>query len=137
MDPRGIRNKNPGNIEWSAANNWLGQIGKEPKGRFAIFDEHENGIRALGKILQTYYRKHKLRTIRGILNRYAPPVENDTPAYVRAVAARCGIGPDEDIADIRDPKVLGSLMHGVIKHENSNYEYPPAVFNEGLRRALA
>lgn len=136
---RGVRNRNPGNIDWNKANDWVGQTGKEggPGGRFAVFDTPENGIRALGKLLQTYYNKHKLQTVQAIIKRWAPEVENDTGAYIKTVAARCGLGPDEKIANIKDVRVLGGLMHAIIKHENANFEYPEAVFSEGLRRALA
>lgn len=139
---RGIRNNNPGNIDWNKANNWVGQVGIETKvggntPRFVVFDSPENGIRALGKLLQTYYNKYGLNTVRKILVRYAPELENDTSAYIRAVADRSGLGPDQKIASIKDRKVLGALMHSIIKHENANYEYSDAVFNEGLRRAVS
>lgn len=138
---RGVRNNNPGNIDYNKANNWVGQLGLELQfgrnsPRFARFDTPENGIRALGKLLQTYYNKHKLTTVRAIIKRWAPEIENDTGAYITVVAQRCGIGPDQRIVDIKDPVVLGGLMHAIIKHENANFEYPPAVFAEGLRRAL-
>lgn len=137
--PRGIRNKNPGNIDFNKANNWVGQLGIEPgaNGRFAVFDTHENGIRALGKLLQTYYTKHKRLTIKDILVRYAPDFENDTSAYIRSVAAQTGLGATETIKNIKDPKILGALMKAIIRHENANYAYPDDIFNEGLRRAVA
>lgn len=134
--PRGVRNCNPGNIDFNPANNWVGQIGKEPGGRFCLFDTPENGIRALAKLLQTYYRKHGLRTVAAIIKRWAPEVENDTSTYIRTVAQRCGLGLNEPIKDIKDQRVLGGLVHAIIKHENANYEYPAAIFNEGVRRAL-
>lgn len=139
---RGVRNNNPGNIDWSKNNNWQGQLGLELQvgrntPRFARFDTAENGIRALGKLLQTYFNKHKLNTVRAIIQRWAPEVENDTGAYITVVAQRCGVGPSEPIKDIRNPQILGGLMRAIIKHENANYEYPETVFAEGLRRALA
>lgn len=60
-----------------------------------------------------------------------------TGAYIRTVAERCGLGPSDQIANIKDPKILGGLVQAIIKHENANFEYPPAIFAEGLRRALA
>ncbi|ATB63284.1 structural protein [Pseudomonas mosselii] len=134
--PRGVRNCNPGNIDFNPANNWVGQIGKESGGRFCVFDTPENGIRALGKLLQTYYYKHGLRTVAAIIKRWAPEVENDTDAYTRTVAQRCGLAPSDPIQDIKNLQVLGGLVHAIIRHENANYEYPAAVFSEGLRRAL-
>jgi hypothetical protein len=137
--PRGIRNNNPGNIDYNSANKWVGQTGKEAgaNGRFAVFDSAENGIRALGKLLQTYYSKHGLRTVSAIIKRLAPKVENDTGAYIRSVAAGCGLEPSQDIKNIKDAKILGGLVRAIIKHENANYAYPEAVLIEGIRRALA
>lgn len=84
---RGVRNNNPGNIDYNPANKWVGQLGIEQgkNPRFALFDTPENGIRALGKLLQTYRTKYGLKTVGGIISRWAPGVENDTAAYVRAV----------------------------------------------------
>ncbi len=31
LQPRGIRNNNPGNIVWSARNNWQGQLPHDPQ----------------------------------------------------------------------------------------------------------
>ncbi len=60
----------------------------EQKGetRFCVFRSPEWGIRALVKIIQTYERKYSLDTVRGIINRWAPPVENDTGSYISQVA---------------------------------------------------
>jgi len=63
--PRGIRNQNPGNIDYNSRNDWQGQIGKEPGGRFAIFDTPENGIRALGKLLLNCRSKNAIPSVGG------------------------------------------------------------------------
>lgn len=94
--PRGVRSNNPGNIDYNPRNAWQGQLGLEQgvaKPRFARFDTPENGIRALGKLLLTYQRKHGLKTVKAIISRWAPAVENDTAAYVRAVEANTGTRP--------------------------------------------
>ncbi|PHX37098.1 hypothetical protein AO284_29260 [Pseudomonas sp. NZIPFR-PS2] len=61
-ETRGVRNRNPGNIDYVAANQWQGQLKPDPaiEKRFARFDTPENGIRALGKLLLTYQRKHSV-----------------------------------------------------------------------------
>lgn len=51
---RGIRNNNPGNLEYSKSNPWVGQNGDD--GRFAKFETPEHGIRALGRNLMSYQR---------------------------------------------------------------------------------
>lgn len=135
---RGIRNNNPGNIDYNPANNWQGQlkVDKTIEPRFCRFDTPENGIRALGKLLQTYQSKYGLTTVEGIINRWAPSVENNTKAYVRAVEKTIGSIPGATIT-LKDPRTLGLFIKAIIRHENSNYEYSDAIMSEGVRRALA
>ena len=60
----------------------------------------EYGWRAAFVILcRTYYGKYGLKTIRGIVSRWAPPKENNTEAYIRHVSDYTGIGPDRDLGD--------------------------------------
>ncbi|WP_395675526.1 peptidoglycan-binding protein [Inquilinus sp.] len=136
---RGVRNNNPGNID--RGQDWQGlatpaEMTKEQKAekRFAVFRAPEWGIRALVKLLQTYQSKHGLRTIRGIINRWAPPVENDTGAYARAVAKAVGVGPD-DTVDMKDHKTAAELVAAIVAHENSGFRYAAAVFDKGLALA--
>jgi hypothetical protein len=135
---RGIRNNNPGNIDYNPANNWQGQlkVDKTIEPRFCRFDTPENGIRALGKLLQTYQSKYGLTTVEGIINRWAPSVENNTKAYVRSVEKTIGSIPGATIT-LKDPRTLGLFIKAIIRHENSNYEYSDAIMSEGVRRALA
>ncbi len=53
------------------------------------------GYRAMFVLLDTYSRRYGLCTIRQMLNRYAPPSENFTEGYIRYVAGKTGIAPDE------------------------------------------
>lgn len=136
---RGVRNNNPGNIDYNKANDWKGQIGIEvgaPKPRFARFDTPENGIRALGKLLLTYQDKHKLRTVSAIINRWAPSSENDTASYVKAVERFTKTKPGDTI-DLRSYGVMSGFVKAIIRHENAGYEYPDEVLAEGVRMALS
>lgn len=142
---RGVRNNNPGNIDFNPRNNWDGQLGKEtgPNGRFAVFDKPENGIRAMGKLLLNYRGKDGqpgvgkpgIDTVVEFIHRWAPPGENDTGAYVAAVAKAVGVGPIDPI-DIKSPRVLAGMVTAIIRHENGYDAYAPAVVAEGVRRAL-
>ncbi|PYB92757.1 structural protein P5 [Pseudomonas sp. MB-090624] len=142
--PRGVRNNNPGNIDFNPRNDWQGQIGKEPGGRFAIFDTPENGIRALGKLLINYRGKDGMPGVGGkgidtvleTINRWAPSNENDTQAYAAAVAKRIGVRTTDTI-DIRNPATLKWMVVSIIIHENGGNPYPPGIIDEGVRRALA
>ncbi len=135
---RGIRNNNPGNIDYNPANNWQGQLprDKSTEPRFCRFDTPENGIRALGKLLQTYQRKYGLKTVKAIINRWAPSIENNTDAYVKSVETYTKTERGAEI-DLRRHETLKGMVKAIIRHENSNYEYPDSVLDEGVRRALA
>ncbi|VVN67556.1 hypothetical protein PS726_00192 [Pseudomonas fluorescens] len=137
--PRGVRNCNPGNIDYSPTTKWVGQLPHDPKieARFCRFDRPENGIRALAKTLLTYYRKHELNTVAGIIGRWAPSSENDTKTYAsRVLSALRGRGVVEPI-DVENAVVLGCLVRSIMHHENGGYPYGEKVIDEGVRRALA
>ena len=141
---RGIRNRNPGNIDYNPRNDWQGQIGKEPGGRFAIFDTPENGIRALGKLLINYRGKDGMPGVGGkgidtvleTINRWAPSNENDTQAYASAVAKRLGVRTTDPI-NIKDAATLRGMVVGIIIHENGGNPYKAEGIDEGIRRAVA
>ena len=136
---RGVRNNNPGNIDYNPRNNWQGQLGLETGSinpRFAVFDTPENGIRALTKLLLNYQRLHGLKTVREIINRWAPPVENITSAYVKAVAVACEVNADE-VVYLRDRKLLKRMVVAIIKHENGYQPYSDAVITDGVERGLS
>lgn len=134
---RGVRNNNPGNIDYVQANKWRGQLTPNPalEKRFARFDTPENGIRALGKLLLTYQDKYGLKTVKAIISRWAPSIENDTSAYVRAIEANTGTKPGADV-DLHSASVLQGFAKAIIHHENAGFAYPDAVLVEGVRRAL-
>lgn len=145
--PRGVRNNNPGNIDYNPRNAWQGQLGLEvgvPSPRFAHFDTPENGIRALGKLLINYRGKDGMPgvggpgidTVRETITRWAPGNENNTEAYIAAVARRLGVNAN-DVIDVRKPATLGVMVSSIIAHECAGFAYPEPVLAEGLRRALS
>lgn len=134
---RGERNNNPGNIRISAST-WLGKIpvAQNTDGSFEQFDTAENGIRALGKLLLGYASKYGLNTVRGLINRFAPPVENVTSAYISAVANELGVSPDAPLA-LKDSATLFALSKAIIRHENGRVNFADSTIQEGVNRALA
>ncbi|UNM19239.1 structural protein P5 [Pseudomonas sp. ArH3a] len=144
---RGVRNNNPGNIDYNPRNAWQGQLGLEvgvPSPRFSRFDTPENGIRALGKLLINYRGKDGMPgvggpgidTVRETITRWAPGNENNTEAYIEAVAGRLGVNAN-DVIDVRKPATLGVMVTSIIAHECAGFAYSEAVLAEGLRRALS
>lgn len=134
--PRGIRNNNPGNID-RTAEKWQGMADDQSSdSRFIVFVSPEWGIRAMAKILRNYGKKYGINSVDGIINRWAPPVENDTGSYVRQVAEALGVDKHERI-NLEDPAILVSLIKSIIKHENGIQPYDDSQIAEGVRRALA
>lgn len=132
--PRGIRNNNPGNIEYNGTP-WHGLDTAEPSdGRFCRFIGATWGIRALAKVLITYQNVHGLNTVRGMIDRWAPPHENDTGAYVAHVAQQVGVEPDAPI-DIHDCGIASKLVTAIIQHENGTQPYNDDVIENGLALA--
>ena len=130
---RGIRNNNPGNLEFSASNPWVGQTGDD--GRFAKFETPEHGIRALGRNLLSYQRQG-IDTVSDIINRWAPASDNnDTDAYIRAVCAQVGVTADQPI-DASNPNTLKALCAAIIHHENGSQPYSNDQLSTGVSAAL-
>lgn len=113
---RGFRNKNPGNIEYSVANQWKGQVGTD--GRFAIFGDMKYGIRAIGKIINTYRSKYGLYSISQIIGRWAPSSENNTVAYINSVADFTGYSPYIAFQG-SDAELVAAIIH----HENGSQPF--------------
>jgi hypothetical protein len=125
-EPRGIRNNNPGNL------NYVGQPGATreggPNGRFAKFKTAQEGLSALADQLRRYGARG-LDTIRGVISTYAPGSENDTRSYINQLAQFMGIDPDEHFDVRSDPAALAMLMRGIIQHENGYNPYSGEQIN--------
>jgi hypothetical protein len=131
---RGIINNNPGNIRLGAVK-WQGEIdGADPA--FIKFSGPEYGIRALAKILLTYFNKYQLRTVEAIINRWAPPAENDTEGYISDVARRMNVAPDETL-DLTSHVILLDITEAIIVHENGQNPYDLATLSKGVGLAEA
>lgn len=109
--PLAVRNHNPGNL----------RIPGSTTG-FQKFDNDDDGIRALANQLRLYENRDGLRTIRGIISRYAPGNENNTAAYIANVSKRTGMGADQQI----DPTNLAQLVKlilAITKQENASSDF--------------
>ena len=97
---RGIRNNNPLNIRHSA-DRWEGRRKEQTDKSFVQFESMAYGYRAGWKTLQSYYnrfcKQNKPFTVRNIIERWAPPKENDTEAYIRNVLKMTSIGGKENL----------------------------------------
>lgn len=129
---RGERNNNPGNIRITPIN-WQGKIGGADKS-FETFADPRAGIRALAVNLRTYQNLYGLSTVRQIIGRWAPPSENDTGSYVRAVASSMGVEPDEAL-NLADRQTLADLVTAIIRHENGRVIYAASEIVDAVNAA--
>lgn len=136
MLPRGIRNNNPGNIR--RGQKWQGLSTTQTDKSFDQFISPEYGIRALIKILKSYHKKG-YDSVEEVINRWAPPVENDTGAYVKAVANALGV--DKDYVFEFDKDTIIGITKAIVIHENgkstagTSYWYYDGVYNKAWEMA--
>lgn len=137
--PRSWRNLNPGNIRpINPPDHWQGQanLDTNPGGPFVIFAREEDGWRAVCKVLLFYQERYKLLSVRGMLYRYAPPMENPTDAYVASVCAKLGVSPDVQV-DIRKWPVMRAMIIAIAAVEGGAKcpAWPEAGMIKGMMAA--
>lgn len=132
-EPRGIRNHNPGNLRRSK-DPWQGLAKEQTDPEFFQFAAPKWGLRALARVLISYQDRHNLRSVRQVISRWAPAVENNTTAYVIHVAVKLGVAPDDPL-DLHDYHVLKTLVEAIILHENGQQLYSDAEIDAGLALA--
>lgn len=132
MTARGVRNRNPGNIR--KGDNWIGLAPEQNDPDFCTFIDAQYGIRALAKVLLAYQDQHHLRTVREIINRWAPPNENETNAYVDYVSRKMRVTP-ETVVNLREPETAFAMVQAIIGQECAGYSYLDGVIWSGLHMA--
>lgn len=133
-NPPGIRNNNPGNIDYHPEIKWQGLAVPPNAGRFCRFKAPVWGIRALARNLITYQDKRGLNTVACIIKRWAPPSENNTAKYVHDVCEWTRLRPDEPL-DLHTHAHLRPLVEAIIKKENGIQPYDGAVIDKALGMA--
>ena len=131
---RGVGDNNPFNIKYVPANNWDGQTGSD--GTFCVFNSPVKGYSAGFKLLFNWYSNYGLDTVSGIINRQAPPSENNTSAYIKYVAENLDVGPD-DVLNIYDDDTLLSLANAMTSVEQGSLPWGQDVIAAGLADAKA
>jgi hypothetical protein len=87
---------NPGDIEFGQYSRAQGATAGDP--RFAIFPDAATGWRCLENLLRT--PGYASLTVEQCINKYAPPVENQTSLYLGSVCRWTGLSPDAILATI-------------------------------------
>lgn len=117
--PRGYRNNNPCNIRRTGGRAWVGEVQPSLDPQFKQFSTMAYGFRAALMLVRNYVRRYGCRTVRDIICRWAPPAENSTAEYVRAVCQEMGGGVQPQTAlDITDPAAMQRLVRAMALVEN-------------------
>src|SRR5271166_1880260 len=93
--PRGLADNNPGDLTPPPSGSWNGQVGLD--GPFCIFSDTVLGLRALAMDIANNVTIDGNNTITLLINKYAPPAQNNTAAYISSVAGDTGLGPNDPI----------------------------------------
>jgi len=129
--PRGIRNKNPGNIKLGT--DWDGLSAEQNDRTFCIFNEAVMGIRALMRILLTYRFTHNKKDVDSIISRWAPPSENNTEAYIEFVCKKMDVKPLDELDNSIEHYL--PLVKAIIQMENGMQPYDDELIVEGMYKA--
>ena len=124
---RGERNNNPGNIRHGSK--WQGLSAQQTDSSFCQFVSPEYGIRAIYKLLQTYQKKYELNTVESIIDRYAPPNENNTTGYINRAAKDIGVSVNEPI-NVSSKPVAIALATAIVGVELGYQPYSQKVFED-------
>jgi hypothetical protein len=114
--PRGLKNNNPGNIRHDGTK-WQGEVSPATDKSFKQFTSIVSGYRALILLLQNYRKLHNRQTIADFITRWAPPVENDTKAYIERVCKDMKVNADE-VPDVSDKQTMCTFAAAISKVEN-------------------
>jgi len=118
--PVSFRNCNPGNLRPTANNlrRWKGEI-DTPNG-YACFKDMTHGTRAMLYLLKlSYGRRHRLHTIKEIVDRYAPLGDNSTAShagYIDYLRKRTACLPDP--CNFEDKQTLFIFAQAITEFES-------------------
>ena len=85
------------NVKAPSDRYWKGQCGRDKHGH-AIWKAPEYSLRAGALVLRSYYLRHGIRTVRGIVERFSTCNHDEYAAFL---AKRLGVKEDEEINVIR------------------------------------
>ena len=77
------------------------------------------------------YDQQGINTVQGIINRWAPPSENKTGAYINQVAKELGVKPTDTI-NLKDAAVMRQLVTSIIQFENGKNPYNAQIIDTGI-----
>jgi len=138
--PRGIRNRNPGNVKRSGSN-WIGKVphAQSTDPIFEQFTDPKWGIRVIAYLLLVYQRDKGKRTVRALISEpggWAPSNTDKNPAsYATHVANAIGVPADAYIDLFARDALLAGMVQAIIQFENGQQPYSANLIGEAIRLA--
>lgn len=135
---RGVRNNNPGNLRLTGIA-WKGKVpnAENTDREFEQFRDgggypgHVWGLRALYMDVRGDVLRDGLNTVTKLIHSYAPPSENNTRAYIDAVARAIDKGATDALV-LAD---LPGVIKAIVAHENRGHRYPDEDVAQAIRLA--
>ena len=100
------------NVKAPSDSYWLGQCGRDSHGH-AVFRSPEWRLRAGTLVLRSYYQRHGIRTIRGIVERFST---NNHAEYTKYLCERLKLDPDEEFNVMRR---MPELVRHMVRFESA------------------
>lgn len=98
----------------------------------ARFVTPEAGLAAADENLAAYGSKHGINTLAGVINRWAPPNENNTAAYIATVAKATGIDPNAHI-DLANAQTRHTILTAMAQVEGGKNNNPLNLRSAGFK----
>ena len=99
---------------------WLGQCGIDAHGH-AVFVSPEWSLRAGTLVLRSYYQRHGIKTIKGIVERFST---NNHAEYTSYLCKRMGLDPDEEFNVMRR---MPELVRHMVRFESGSGVRPEHI----------
>lgn len=108
------------NVKAPSDSYWLGQKGRDAHGH-AVFKSPEWSLRAGTLVLRSYYQRHGIKTVRGIVERFST---NNHAEYTAYLCKRMGLDPDEEFNVM---KRMPELVRHMVRFESGSGVKPEHI----------
>ena len=108
------------NVKAPSDTYWLGQCGRDSHGH-AVFVSPEYSLRAGTLVLRSYYQRHGIKTVRGIVERFST---NNHAEYTSYICKRMGLDPDEEFNVMRR---MPELVRHMVRFESGSDVRPAHI----------
>ena len=108
------------NVKAPSDSYWLGQKGRDAHGH-AVFVSPEWSLRAGTLVLRSYYQRHGIKTVRGIVERFST---NNHEEYTKYLCARLNLEPDEEFNVMRR---MPELVRHMVRFESGSGVKPEHI----------